>query len=177
MWIVGANKLQRENLAWGLIPPLAASVLFFVSAVWDAVWEWMASGGNTRWIEVLCEGWVMSSGMIIFAYYLVSVTTFLKMKVHMLEETRKKMEEAMAARNTFMSHISHEFRCPIMSSMGCLELLKETPLSESQHEMVDTISESNSVLLMLIEDILQLVRIEHENREEGTATIVALFNL
>jgi len=52
-----------------------------------------------------------------------------------------------------------------MSSMGSLELLKETALSNKQSEIVDTIISSNSVLLLLIEDILQLVKIEFENKE------------
>jgi len=52
-----------------------------------------------------------------------------------------------------------------MSSMGSLELLKETTLNNKQSEIVDTIISSNSVLLLLIEDILQLVKIEFENKE------------
>ena len=139
-WVIVANKLRNENLVWGTIPPLTAAAVFFGAAGWDAWLEWMAHGVTRRWIEILCEGWLMSSVLIMFTYYMATVTSFLKMKVHKLEETRKKLEEAMDARNTFMSHVSHEFRCPIMSSMGCLELLKETPLTESQNEMVDTIA-------------------------------------
>ena len=50
-----------------------------------------------------------------------------------------------------------------MSSQGSLELLKETELNRDQLELVHTISSSNSVLMVLIEDILQLVKFEFEN--------------
>ena len=48
-----------------------------------------------------------------------------------------------------------------MSSMGSLELLNETSLSSDQQELVNTIQSSISILLLLIEDILQFVKIEH----------------
>jgi len=54
-----------------------------------------------------------------------------------------------------------------MSSMGSLELLKETELNDKQHELVETIISSNGVLLLLVEDFLQLVKIEHENTQEN----------
>jgi len=74
--------------------------------------------------------------------------------------------------------IVNEERCPIMSSMGSLELLKDTPLNEKQLELTDTIVAANGVLLMLIEDILELVKMEHENKN-GTKEIVCdeKFNL
>ena len=56
-----------------------------------------------------------------------------------------------------------------MSSMGSLELLKETPLNDKQ---TDTIISSNSVLLMLIEDILDLVKIEYESKKKTSKEIL-----
>ena len=52
-----------------------------------------------------------------------------------------------------------------MSSMGCLELLKESELNLAQRDLVNTISTSSNVLLMLVEDILELVKIEFEEKE------------
>jgi len=167
MWIIGENKLTSESVAWSLVLPFYAATLFVGSTLWNSTLELLMEGFTKKWINILCEGWVLTGVLFVFTYHLVRVTSFLRMKIKNLEETQKRMEQAMAARNTFMSHVSHEFRCPIMSSMGCLELLKQTNLSESQNQLVDTVSESNSVLLMLIEDILQLVKIEHETKEGG----------
>ena len=167
MWIIGENKLTSESVAWSLVLPFYAATLFVGSTLWNSTLELIMEGFTKHWINILCEGWVLTGVLFVFTYHLVRVTSFLRMKIKNLEETQKRMEQAMAARNTFMSHVSHEFRCPIMSSMGCLELLKQTNLSESQNQLVDTVSESNSVLLMLIEDILQLIKIEYENKEVG----------
>ena len=52
-----------------------------------------------------------------------------------------------------------------MSSMGCLELLNETELNNQQKDLARTIASSIGVLLMLIEDILELNKIEFENKE------------
>ena len=66
-----------------------------------------------------------------------------------------------------------------MSSMGSLELLKETKLTERQQELVDMIFSSNSVLLVLVEDILQLVKIDNESKQEEGGKMVPkeTFNL
>ena len=47
--------------------------------------------------------------------------------------------------------------------MGSLELLKGTKLSEKQTDLLDTVTMSTNVLLMLVEDILELIKIENEN--------------
>ena len=53
-----------------------------------------------------------------------------------------------------------------------MELLKETSLTDRQLDLVDTIISSNSVLLLLIEDILQLVKVEFENKQDSVQDIL-----
>ena len=60
----------------------------------------------------------------------------------------------------------HLRRCPIMSAMGSLELLKETEMNDKQMELVDIIASSNGVVLMLIEDILALLKVEFEDKQD-----------
>jgi len=50
--------------------------------------------------------------------------------------------------------------------------LKETSLTDKQLDLVDTIISSNSVLLLLIEDILQLVKVEFENKQDSVQDIL-----
>lgn len=50
-------------------------------------------------------------------------------------------------------------------SLGSVELLKETSLSDVQLELVETIASANDILLTLIEDVLMLVRLEHEKQQ------------
>ena len=58
-----------------------------------------------------------------------------------------------------------------MSSMGSLELIKETELTERQTELVDNIISSTNAQLMLIEDIMQVVKIEFENSQANSDKI------
>jgi len=58
-----------------------------------------------------------------------------------------------------------------MSSQGSLELLQATTLSQEQQDLIQTISSSNSVLTTLVEDILQLIKYEHENTHDTSEKI------
>ena len=64
-----------------------------------------------------------------------------------------------------------------MPSMGSLELLKETPLSAPQTDLIDTVISSNNVLLMLIEDILELIKIEYEDKKQTKTKRDTIFSL
>lgn len=55
-------------------------------------------------------------------------------------------------------------RSPCLSSLGSVELLRETTLTDYQRDLVETIASSDGILLNLIEDVLTLVKIEHEER-------------
>ncbi|MDO8727460.1 MAG: PAS domain S-box protein, partial [Candidatus Methanoperedens sp.] len=82
------------------------------------------------------------------------------------EETRLenlRLEAADKAKSEFLANMSHELRTPLNSSIGFSELLKEKTtgeLSEKQKHYVDNILISNQFLLTLINDILDLSKIE-----------------
>ncbi len=82
------------------------------------------------------------------------------------EETRIENERLAAAdraKSEFLANMSHELRTPLNSSIGFSELLKQGiagELSEKQKHFVDNIFTSNQFLLTLINDILDLSKIE-----------------
>ncbi|EFC36593.1 predicted protein [Naegleria gruberi] len=164
IWFAGANKLYIYSTFWGLLPTYYASVMYISLACYFGFYELLENGYTETFLNLMMDYFILVAVVWMWTYYLVNVTGFLKHKVDKLKETRKRLESALEARSRFIAHVSHEFRCPIMSSIGCLELLKETPLNEKQNDLVDTIVSSNSVILLLIEDILQIVKIEHESK-------------
>ncbi|EFC42336.1 predicted protein [Naegleria gruberi] len=148
LWFAGANKLYIYSTFHGLFPTFYTSFLYIMCACYHSYHEYILNGYSARFIGIIEQYTVMTGCVWMFSYYFINVTGYLKHKVDKLQDTRKRLESALDARSRFMAHISHEFRCPIMSSIGCLELLKETPLNEKQNDLVDTIVSSNSVLLL-----------------------------
>ena len=80
-----------------------------------------------------------------------------------LAEAREQAEEANQAKTAFLAAMSHELRTPLNAINGFSQLLlinQKEPLAEAQRPQVDTIRRAGEHLLKLIEDILDLAKIE-----------------
>jgi len=64
------------------------------------------------------------------------------------------------AKSVFLATMSHEIREPMNAVIGMTRVLLETPLSEEQRDYVDTVHEAGQALLTIINDILDLSRME-----------------
>ncbi|AFZ46070.1 multi-sensor hybrid histidine kinase [Cyanobacterium stanieri PCC 7202] len=84
----------------------------------------------------------------------------LELKNKALEEARKEAESANRAKSAFLATMSHEIRTPMNGIMGMADLLCHTPLNKEQKDYVKTINQSGSLLLTIINDILDLAKIE-----------------
>ncbi|MFK5937258.1 MAG: ATP-binding protein [Sulfurimonas sp.] len=85
-----------------------------------------------------------------------------------VEQTRKDKEsaqDASEAKSMFLANMSHEIRTPLNGIVGFTELLKDTGLQEEQGEFVDIIEKSSENLLEIINNILDLSKIESNKLE------------
>jgi len=77
-----------------------------------------------------------------------------------LIEAREVAEAASQAKTRFLAHMSHELRTPMNAILGFAQLLQQDQLTEDQRQMVDLIREAGDNLLRIINDVLDLSKIE-----------------
>ncbi|WP_455757612.1 response regulator [Sulfurimonas sp.] len=80
-------------------------------------------------------------------------------------EDKIAAQEASEAKSMFLANMSHEIRTPLNGIVGFTELLKDTGLGEEQNEFVEIIEKSSENLLEIINNILDLSKIESNKLE------------
>jgi PAS domain S-box-containing protein len=93
--------------------------------------------------------------------YMASIIT----DISELVQSRQEAREASQAKSDFLANMSHELRTPLVGIMGYCELLSQDRLSFHQREYVVTIQHCADQLLNLVNNILDLSKIENKQVE------------
>ena len=108
---------------------------------------------NDYWRAHLTLGIGLLSSLIILPLYVSTLLT-------RINEARTRAEEASLAKGRFLAVMSHEMRTPLNGIIGMNSLLASTRLDEEQRDLVNTMNNSAKVLLTLIENVLDISKIE-----------------
>jgi CheY-like chemotaxis protein/CHASE3 domain sensor protein/HPt (histidine-containing phosphotransfer) domain-containing protein len=80
--------------------------------------------------------------------------------IRMLNESERRIKEGALIKEQFLANMSHEIRTPMNAILGFTNLLRRSPLTPQQQQYIDYIYSSSQNLLTLINDILDLSKIE-----------------
>lgn len=98
--------------------------------------------------------------------------------VEQIREEKRKAEEANDAKSVFLSNMSHEIRTPMNAIVGMTEIMLRTELDVKQKEYLHSIKSSGNALIAIVNDILDISKIEAGKMEliDATYDIYAIFN-
>jgi signal transduction histidine kinase/CheY-like chemotaxis protein/HPt (histidine-containing phosphotransfer) domain-containing protein len=126
---------------------------------------WLRWQGQMNGLYATNTGLVLfaSANIVVFSILIWMNTALLnRLDVDRLRaETQTRMaDEANRAKDAFLAVISHEIRTPMNAILGMADLLSESSLATTQRRYVDVLRRTASNLMVLINDILDLSKIE-----------------
>ncbi|HCG7059696.1 TPA: response regulator [Vibrio parahaemolyticus] len=101
-----------------------------------------------------------SDEFTLFAQQVNRVVEEKQRQTHEILHAKESAVAANRAKSVFLANMSHEIRTPLNGIMGMTEILSQSELSPHQQEVVDDIDTSSHTLLALLNDILDLSKIE-----------------
>ncbi|GFE62799.1 PAS domain S-box protein [Geobacter sp. AOG2] len=122
--------------------------------------RFVRADGSVQWLRWEIRPWRDATGAVSGIVISTEDITGRKRQEEELGVAKEQAEAASRAKSEFLANMSHEIRTPINGIVGMTSLLKMTELNDEQREYLDCIHVSSANLLSLINDILDLSKVE-----------------
>lgn len=123
-------------------------------------WLGVSPAENWRLLSTVLAGGValvVATPAVIFGYLLVARVQIIR------DDLRRALEQtriANRAKTEFLANMSHEIRTPLNGVLGMAQIMEHSQLSADQRESLSMITESGTLLMAIINDVLDLSKIE-----------------
>jgi two-component system sensor histidine kinase RpfC len=141
LWVILGNGF-RYGINYLYISQAIAIGGFAIAVLWGDYWQ---------------ENRAIATSLMLMLCLLPLYAAFLLKKLHAAIAMAKQASEA---KSQFLANMSHELRTPLNGVIGMGELLRETKLNNEQKELVGTMNSCAHTLLELIENVLDISKIE-----------------
>jgi len=134
---------------------------------WSGEIRMLHKDGCIGWVESMCVPFYDENDQMVGALGINRDITDRKQKekekealVQSLHIAVEQSQQASKAKSLFLASMSHEIRTPMNGIFGMLQVLRGTTLNEEQQHYIETLESCSKNLLLLIDDLLDLSRIE-----------------
>lgn len=143
-WISTGTRFGKRYL---LTTAVLAFVIYQVLALYQGYWN--------EYAFVL----------VIQALLMVLIPLYMSTLLGQLHQAKQAAEEASHAKSAFLANMSHEMRTPLVGIIGMTNLMRTTAMTTEQASYLDTQERSAKILLALIDDILDVSKLEAQKVE------------
>ncbi|HEY2648880.1 MAG TPA: response regulator [Puia sp.] len=156
-----------NQIMTGTARQLDDSILMVINAINDSRQKHLAlliagndeSGKKALHSEMIMITLVLLSGAGLF-WFIIHTIRRQKQLIEQLDVSAKGLREAVKVKEMFMANMSHEIRTPLNAILGFANLLQRRNLDYQANEFVRTIRKSGEDLLTIVNDVLDLSKME-----------------
>lgn len=145
----------RAGLVAGVITVTAVAGLYFFRSYLPGL-----PGGFDETVAARWNAITLSIIIVTLSLFVVIFHREMERANKRLDLARKAANAGNAAKSAFLANMSHEIRTPMNGILGMAALMKQSDLGEAQRGQVEIIEKSGEMLLSLLNDILDMSKIE-----------------
>ncbi len=127
---------------------------------WRGELDMQVRDGSTRWLDTVCSPFFGDDGTIERYVSIGTDVTARHAAEQALRAAKQAAEAASAAKSEFLANVSHEIRTPLNAILGLSHLLDRNELQAEQQALLGNIQLAGRTLLGLVNEVLDLAKIE-----------------